>query len=360
MQFRPSKMNRYCARWQAQSPITIHNSNPQPFTTEELEEIIGTEKHEQSLDYASLQGSSELRTQLSTLYENLAAENIATFAGAQEAIFCSMHSLLNKGDKVVAITPIFQSLVNTAYEIGCDIKYVSLTAGVIDWQLNLNLLEDQLKQNCKLLILNFPHNPTGAMINHATLKSIVDLCKKYDCWIFSDEVFRGLEHNPEQRLSAVADLYPKAISISVFSKAFALPGIRIGWLACQDLITIQRALEVKDYLSICNSKLDEALAIRAMPYHEKIWARSRNFILKNLQQVESFMIENQRRFRFIKPAAGCVCFPLLEDQNSDEYAEQLVKDKNLLVFPAQLFSTDLNGFRLGFGSEEKVSLLAKL
>ncbi|MEN8219227.1 MAG: pyridoxal phosphate-dependent aminotransferase [Pseudomonadota bacterium] len=150
-----------------------------------------------------------------------------TTSGAQEGIYCCIHALLEKNDKVLAITPVFEPLISTAKEIGCHIIIQSLEPKKV-WELDLSQLETNLKQGIKLLIINFPHNPTGAMLTFQQLKQIISLCDKYDCWLLSDEVFRGLEHDESKRLPHVADIYPKGISIGVLSKSFALPGIRVN------------------------------------------------------------------------------------------------------------------------------------
>ena len=364
MQFKPSSIIEYCEQWKALSPIPIHQSNPQPFTLSELETIIGSTDslfdELDSLSYATVQGDVELRKAIASIYSHNDTNQIATFAGAQEAIFCCLNTLLKPGDKVAAISPIFEPLINPARELGCDIQLVSLVAED-RWKLDLNQLEDVVRSGCKLLIINFPHNPTGAMISKEELLQIIKICDDSNCWILSDEVFRGLEHNPENQLPAVADLYSKAISISVLSKAFALPALRIGWISCQDKSVIDRTLEIKSSLSICNSLLDEKITTKVVLHHNEIWNQNRYLITRNLEQLNKFMSCHQEQFEFIQPEAACVCFPLLRNKYSaSEYAQQLIEKQNILVLPGKLFSTSLNGFRLGFGSEANLDHLKSL
>ena len=364
LQFKPSSINRYYTQWKSPTTISIHQSNPQPFALGELEGIIGPLKkildQDLTLTYATTQGNEQLRISITTLYDHDNPDQIATFTGAQEAIFCSIHSLLDPGDKVVAITPVFEPLVNTAENLGCEIKLIPLEAAK-QWFLDLNKLEHIIKSGCKLLILNFPHNPTGAMITKDELLQIIKICDDHHCWILSDEVFRGLEYKPQDRLPAVSDLYPKAVSIGVLSKSFALPAIRIGWISCQDKSVIKKMLEVKDYLSICNSLIDERLTIKVMQHHDQIWERNRNLISENLVKLEKFMSDKNDFFTYIKPEAGCVCFPIIRsDISANDFAQQLSVDKNLLVLPADLFCTTQNGIRLGFGYKKNISYLATI
>ena len=355
MRFHASLINQYYKKWQSQSPIVLSQSNPQPLTLEELESIIGSTENlfdqKEALDYSTVQGDETLRSVIAELYDQNNAENIATFAGAQEAIFCATHSLVEPGDKVVAITPIFEPLIKTAQDIGCEIELISLQTHD-QWELDLNQLEDAINDDCKLLILNFPHNPTGAMISEEQLLQIINICERNNCWILSDEVFRGLEHMPEDRLPAVSDLYEKSISIGVLSKAFALPALRIGWISCQNKKVLDQTLQVKDYLSICNSFLDEKLATRVIPHHDQIWERNRKLITNNLDQLNKHFEHYQNKFKLSQPQAGCTGFPIIkDDQTATEFSEQLIRSKKLMVLPDELFLTELNGFRLGFGHD---------
>ena len=353
MRFETLDIVKYSSKWQSYSPIALHQSNPQPFTVEELEQIIGPIGElldpQLPLGFTDNQGGAYLRTAIAGLYPQLPAHHVATFAGAQEAIFCVSHSLLEAGDKVVAITPVFEPILHTALEIGCQIEQVSLLPEN-GWQLDMNALESAIQAGCKCLLLNFPHNPTGAMISKGTLLKIIDLCDTHGVWILSDEVFRGLEHDPGDRLPPVAEIYPRAISIGVLSKAFALPALRVGWVVCQQASLVERATDIKTHLSICNSLMDEKIATRVLPHHEEIWDRNRALIAENLESLEQLALHIQDQFQYIKPQAGCCCFMLLNSAvPAKVYASELVENKNLLVMPGDLFLTAMNGFRLGFG-----------
>lgn len=239
--------------------------------------------------------------------------------------------------------------MHTALEIGCQLERIPPQQGN-NWALDLNALEAVIQDGCKLLLLNFPHNPTGAMISRSTLLKIVEICDKHGCWILSDEVFRGLEHDPDDRLPAVAEIYPRAISIGVLSKAFALPALRVGWIVCQQISVIERASEIKTHLSICNSLLDEIVATQVVLHHKEIWERSRALITDNLFKLDGLMLAGQTQFKYIKPQAGCCCFPVIDSTApARDFASELVEKKNLLVMPGDLFLTSINGFRLGFG-----------
>ena len=193
------------------------------------------------------------------------------------------------------------------------------------------------------------------MISKEQLLQIINICERSNCWILSDEVFRGLEHNPDDRLPAVSDLYEKAISISVLSKAFALPALRVGWISCQNKQILDKTLQVKDYLSICNSLFDEKVATKLIPHHDRIWEKNRLLLIENLEQLNRHFEKYQNKFKLIQPQAGCTIFPIINAiQTAAEFSEQLIQSKNLMLLPNKLFLSKLNGFRLGFGYDHHI------
>lgn len=364
MRFEPLAIDQYRAEHFNPALQSVSQSNPEPLSSGELEALIGPvadlfSQYDRT-GYSPSRGSEALRQAITHLYSDITPDQVVTFAGAQEAIFCIMHSLLKQGDKVVAITPIFEPLIKIAQETGCEVTTVSLQHGD-QWSLDLDHLQRLIKDDCRMLVLNFPHNPTGAMIKEPDLRQLIDCCRQNDVWLVSDEVFRGLEYDPSQRLTAAADQYIRAISIGVMSKAFALPAIRIGWIACQDRTVLQRVCEIKAYLSICNGYFDEILATEALKKFLQIWERNRLLLTKNMSRLDAFFQDHTDLFQLIRPQAGCVCFPLItSDNHANDYAEKLIQQTSLLALPGHLFMTSLNGIRLGFGYSETADHLQKM
>lgn len=361
--FKPLKMAGFSAKWCKLNPVNFHSSNPQSFSIQELNQLLSHDilsmDIQQQLSYVPDEGVESLRCAISLLFAQISSEDIVTTSGAQEAIFCCIHALLEKNDKLLAITPIFEPLLSTAEEIGCQIITQSLQPKKV-WELDLNQLEQNLKQGIKLLIINFPHNPTGAMLTLFQLHQIISLCEKYDCWLLSDEVFRGLEHEENKRLPSVADIYPKGISIGVLSKSFALPAIRLGWIASQNNWLKQRLIEIKGYLSICNSLIDSIISEKVIKQHQKIWQRNRKIILANKLILNEYMANHSEYFSYPEPQAGCLAFPIFKPFSVERFAENLVQTNKLLVLPGYVFNTSINGFRLSLGStdfNDKIGLL---
>ncbi len=351
-------MNRFREKWTSYHPIPIalHSSNPHPFTLGELEALLQEEilsiSPDTSLGYGSDTGYPPLRQALvEYLYPSLKADNLLTCAGAQEGIYVAMHALLKAGDNVVAFTPIFEPLIATAQQIGCNIEWLPLDSKN-EWQIDFHKLSEVLAADTKMLIINYPHNPTGALLGKEEFQTILSLCEQHNIWLFSDEVFRGLEHNKADRLPTVAECYHKGISLGVLSKAFGLPAIRVGWLASQNEAFLKRCKTIKSYLSICNDQLGEMAAIAVIKQAETIFKFHQQRLVSNLRLLES--LKQNHEIDFQTPKAGCTVFTSLNAHNiqSEKFAEILVKQAGLMVLPNNAFCTTHNAIRLGFGMKD--------
>ena len=354
--------------------VSMHNTNPEPFTQNELEQTIGRSFNDILVDvdlgFSADYGSLALRqTLVNHHYESIAEDEIVTHAGAQEALFCAYNALLKEGDTVLVVAPLYEPLSQFPANIGCHVNYVHLDASN-NWLLNLDEVEDNFKSGCRLFVINFPHNPTGATLTESELVKIVELCRQYDVWLLSDEVFRGLEHSAKYRLPAVADIYEKGLSIGVISKGFGIPGIRVGWLACKNKTFLSKVNDVKAYLSVCNSQIDEQLASVILQYREKLVERNLKIILKNKELLGDFTSILGNPIEVFQPNTGCCLFTLIKSQKkhdniesksrSEDMVKQVAEQSNYLLYPSSLFETDLQGLRIGFGNRNFADFILKI
>lgn len=345
--------------------ISMHGTNPEPFTQSELEETIGRSFNSilqnVNLGFAPDEGTLALRNTLAKFhYESISVDEVITHAGAQEALFCAFYALLKTGDKVLAVAPIFEPLVQIPLNIGCDVNYVHLHADN-QWSLDLEAVEAHFKSGCELFIINFPHNPTGATLTEQELTTVVHLCRKYDVWLLSDEVFRGLEHRLDYRLPAVADIYEKGISVGVISKGFAIPGIRVGWLVCQNKALRSRVIDIKGYVSICNSQIDEWLASIILKKPEKLSKRNLAIVLNNKIALSNFNSLLGYEVGTVIPKVGCCVFATLNDAGalgSQLLVNMIADQTGYLLYPADLFKTKEQAVRIGFGSRKFTKFLS--
>jgi aspartate/methionine/tyrosine aminotransferase len=345
-------MAGFSGQWPPGSLTSLHSSNPEPFIWPELSDLVDTDLIEQisqsPLHYESTQGRPAVREAIAGhLYETVNAAQVILTSGAQEGIFLTMQALLSEGDEVIGFIPCFEPLLTVATETGARVTTIELTASS-GWGIDWDQLEATINGQTRLLVVNFPHNPTGSQLSHDDWQRLLDLCQAHDCWLFADEVFRGLEHDPSDRLRPAVDGYAKAISMGVTSKSLALPGVRLGWLTCRDAELVQRILTIKSHLSICQSSLDATLFEQLIPISERIWQRNTQLINTNKQQLANWLAD-KTDFHWQEPTASATGFVQLSSGSAKHYAKQLAEQQGLLVMPGLAFMTDIEGFRVTLG-----------
>jgi aspartate/methionine/tyrosine aminotransferase len=229
------------------------------------------------------------------------------------------------------------------------------------WRLDVDEVRRALRPHTRLLVVNFPHNPTGALPDRATFDALCALAEERGLWLLSDEVYRLLEYASEDTLPAAVERSARAVSLGVMSKAFGLAGLRVGWLACRDGELLRRCAAFKDYTSICNAAPSEVLALMALRARKQVLARSRALIADNLTRLDAFFARHPGTFRWVRPRAGSVAFPrLLRDMPISDFCRALVEKEGVLLLPGDLYDFPGNHFRLGFGRANLPEALARL
>jgi aspartate/methionine/tyrosine aminotransferase len=347
------KLETFLGKWEFKAPYLFCNSDMEGLTLKELLFMGDSESlsvwDKLSLGYTEDQGMPALLKEISELYSGIDESNILTFAGAEEGIYCTLHALLSPQDHVIVISPCYQSHESIPASIGCQISEVSLDEEH-GWTLNLSKVKKVIQKNTKLIAINFPHNPTGVILDRETLDGLVQLARTHGIRIFSDEVYRLLEHDEKHRMSPLVNIYENGISLGVMSKAFALAGLRIGWIASKDKELLKRAKEIKHYLSICNSAPSEALALLALRAKDTILNRNHEIMRKNLALLDEFFQSHQEIIQWTRPQGGCVGFPKLFINTSiEEFSSKLLNECGVLIMPASIYGLSSNHFRIGFG-----------
>jgi aspartate/methionine/tyrosine aminotransferase len=354
MSIAPFKLERYFALYEFKVKYLLSPSDCESLSMAELLQMAAPATlglwQDLRLGYTESQGHPLLRDEIAKLYRHIPPENVL-IAAPEEAIFIAMQTLLRPGDQVVALAPAYQSLHEIARSIGCEVIDWNLAPGPNGtWQLDLGQLEDVLTDRTRLLVVNFPHNPTGYTLSPSELETLIRQARLHNLYVFSDEMYRLLEYTPGMRLPALCDLYEKGISLSGLSKAFALPGLRIGWLATQEQPLIDAWLTFKDYTTICNSAPGEILGMIALQNKDQIIQRNLAIIRENLTRAERFFGEHSREFAWFAPKAGSVAFPEWRGAGPVEQFCQAVLDMQaVMIVPGSLFGFHGNHFRVGLG-----------
>ncbi len=354
MPLNPFKLERYFAQYEFKVKYLLSPSDCESLAMSELLQMAAPESldlwQRLKLSYTESQGHPLLRRAVAGLYQHITPEDVI-IAAPEEAIFIAMQTLLSPGDQVVAVSPAYQSLHEIARSIGCEVTDWAVEPGMdYTWHLDINKLEDSLTDRTRLLVINFPHNPTGYTLSRAEQEAVVGLARKHGLYLFSDEMYRLLEYEPSTQLPPVCDLYEKGISLSGLSKSFALPGLRIGWLATRASGLMERWLGFKDYTTICNSAPAEILGLIALQNKEQIIHRNLDIVQANLKSAQRFFGDHRGSFNWFSPKAGSVAFPeWLGDGPVEGFCQDILDKQGVMVVPGSLFDFPGNHFRVGLG-----------
>lgn len=347
------------SRWEFKARYNLTASDAQSLSMAELLAMASDEDRqafdELHLGYTETFGSPALRSEIAATYETIDSDHVLCFAGAGEGIYTTMKVLLEPQDHVIVVTPNYQSAETVPLAIA-EVSGVRLDPDD-HWSLDMQQVREALRPNTKLISINFPNNPTGAVPTQETINELVTLCRKRGLWLFSDEVYRLIERDDSIRLPQIADVYERGLSLNVMSKAYGLPGLRIGWIACQDRDALVRFERYKHYLSICNSAPSEKLAIIALKASEQILQRNRDLVRANAEVARAFFARHRALFEFSAPDGGCVCFCRYKGADGvDEFCRRLVDEAGVLLLPASIYRSDVaevpqDYFRLGLGRD---------
>ena len=364
MPIRPFALERYFAEHEFSAELLLCSSDVEAYTLRELLALADDETRALwdglTLGYTETAGHPLLRAEIAALYPGLEADDVLVFAGAQEAIFAFAQTALGDDDHAVVVMPDYQSLHEVARAAGAEVSSVELEHDS-GWALDLDEVRRALRPETAAIVVNFPHNPTGAHIDRATLDGLVEIAEEAEAHLFSDEVYRWLEHPPAALLPGAAELSPRALSLGVMSKTFALPGLRIGWLACRDRELLARIAAMKDYTTICSSAPSEILALIALRRRDEVVARSRAIVDANLPLLDEFFARWEGAFEWVRPRGAAIGFPrLVADVAVDDFARELVCEEGVLLLPGSIYEHPGNHFRIGFGRRNMPEALARL
>ena len=361
MKLPPFKLEEFWKKYEFTAPYLLCCSDMESWKLSEILALADPESknlwESLSLGYTESPGLPALRREIASLYTRIGEDHVITFAGAEEGIYCSMRTLIEPGDHVVVIDPCYQSMSTLSESFGAKLTRISLHPQN-RWQLTLQEVAQALRENTKLLVLNYPHNPTGALLDREVFEGVIKLARERGTYIFCDEVYRYLEIDEMKRLPSIADAYEKGIALNVMTKSFGLAGLRIGWLASQDLGFLNQAASYKLYTSICNSAPSEILALMALRAKDKILKRNRELMLENFKILESFMHRQQRVLSWVPPQGGTMAtVELLLPVSIEDFSAQLVNESGVLIMPGTVFDLPGNFFRIGFGRKNMAAHL---
>ena len=367
------ELETYFSRWEFTARYHLTASDAESMTTAEVL-ALGTDAdraaYEQlHLGYTPTWGTDPVRAAIAGTYDGLASDDVLAFAGAGEALFWAMQLFVDPGDHIIVTVPNYQSIESIPVAADFAIDGLPLWTGSgadLRWTFDLERFESLLRPETRLVSVNFPNNPTGFVPDHDTWRAFNTLCHERGIRVVSDEVYRGVEIDPAATLPAAAEINPTALSISVTSKAYGLPGLRVGWIASQDRPALSRLERAKHYTSICNSAPGEALATIALQHGQTILDKNRAIVQQNDAAVAASLGRYPELFDYESPVGGCVTFPrYLGADGVQTFCTRAVEEDGVFLLPNSVYRSDLasvptDRFRVGIGRTNVPESLAAL
>ncbi len=356
------ELETYFSKWEFTARHHLTASDAESMTTAELLALGSDEDREAyenlHLGYTPTWGTDEVRDAIASVYSGRSAADVLAFAGAGEALFWAMQLFVDSGDHVVVNVPNYQSVESIPVATGVDVSGLPLWTGSgadLQWTMDLELFESLLRPETSLVSVNFPNNPTGFVPDLDTWVGFNQICHERGIRVVSDEVYRGVELDPARTLPAAAEINPSALSVSVMSKAYGLPGLRVGWVVSQDHEALSRLERAKHYTSICNAAPGEKLASVALRNSGAVLARNREVVAAGDAAVTEVFGRYPELFDYQTPDGGCVSFVrYLGGDGVEAFCTRAVEEDGVLLLPHTVYRSGLaevptDRFRIGIG-----------
>ena len=364
MKLKDFKVERYFAQYEFSAKYLLSSSDCDGYPLSYVLNLASDREKEQwnnlTLGYTETVGSETLRTSIKQHYQTIDLNEIVV-SSPGEANFVLMNVLLSAGDHVICMSPMYQSLYQVAVDLGCTISFWKPIPNENKWYYDPEDLKKLISPRTKLMVINFPHNPTGFSPNIDDYRQIISIAENNNITLFSDEMYRFLTHDHRTELPSACDLYENAISLWGTAKTFGLAGLRLGWLTTKNRHILKKVESFKDYLSICNSATSEILAQIAINNMEKFVKPNLEKIKTNILLFEQFANRHTDFFYFLKPNSSSTAFIKLKiNIPAMDFAEKLVKDTGIMLLPSETFEYGDSYARIGFGRENMGTVIGLL
>ncbi len=360
MKIQEFQIERYFAQYEFSAKYMLSSSDCDGYKVSDILQFASdaerTQWEQMQLGYTETRGSLALRRAIAAQYATMAVDNILV-ASPGELNFVLMNVLLEAGDEVICMAPMYQSLYEVAGSLGSKLVWWE-PENQVDWRYDPERLAGLVTAKTKLIVVNFPHNPTGYLPRAGDWARIVDIARRRGIYLFSDEMYRGLLRSEGEQIPAACDVYDKAISLWGMAKTFGMAGLRIGWLASRDTEVLRKVEAFKDYLSICNSAPSDFLATIALQHADHFTAINNKKIARNTEIFTAFAARHADRVGFVPPVAGSTAFVRLNaSEGTLAYAERLVAEAGIMLLPSEMFGYGPGFCRIGFGRENMPEVL---
>ena len=361
MELSPFRIERYYAQYEHTTRFMLSSSDCQSRTIAALLELEPG-AHERLLEcwcgYTEPPGAPELRQAIASLYERAGAEDVIATSCAEEGIFLLYHAVLRPGDHAIVETPCYESALQVARSTGAEVsqwrrRYED------GWAHDLDALERLIRPETRMLYLNQPHNPTGTLMARPVFEHVIGLARDHGLVLFSDEVYRELEHDHAERLPPACDEYERAVSLGSISKSYGLPGLRIGWIATRDAGLRDAVAALKDYTTICSSAPSEFLTALALRNRRVLLDRNLAIVRRNLPFLDGFFERHAETFAWVRPTASPTGFPRVTGMGDLARFCARLAGIGVLLLPGSVYD-EPDHVRIGFGRADMPDALGLL
>ena len=361
MRIEDFKLERWMSRWETEVSYDIAESGILPMSVNDLLDLLPAGERAATQDrlldlplgYSEARGTLALRQALAATYENTTADNILITTGAIEANYLLFNVLLQSGDEIVTIDPAYQQVQSVPKAIGADVKYWRIRAED-GFRFDLEDFERVITPRTKLVSINTPHNPTGAILTDEELQHVYDVAASLGAMVMSDEAYRWLDiPGGDQMPAPMRNRGDLGISVGTVSKPFGVPGLRIGWIVAPEPI-IQQCWAMRDYISLSPGKLNDALALIAVENRDAIRARTHRIVAANMVIADAWFAENADLASWVRPRAGLLALMRYHlDIPSLELADLLAERYSVMLAPGSAFGFEQH-LRIGVGQNPEI------
>jgi len=354
------ELERWMTRWELDVEYDICESGILPMSLAELCSLIGPGPASGLQDlvmtmpqsYSEARGTYALRSVLAATYRDVTPDDILVTTGAIEANFLVFNALLSPGDHVISVAPAYQQLHSVPRAIGAELDLWDISSVDGGFAYDLERLEVLIRPDTRMIVINTPHNPTGAILSSEQLDRVLEIARERDAWVLSDEAYRWLEHpNGEKLVEPARNRYGKAISVGTMSKPFGMPGLRIGWFAANGELA-NRAWSLRDYISLSPSKISDAVACVAIEHRDRIMPRNAGIMEENLAFARRWFAEHADLASWSEPKAALLAMMrYTAPVDSTVLADRLAGEAKVMLAPGGAFGLERH-LRIGIGQRQ--------
>jgi aspartate/methionine/tyrosine aminotransferase len=300
------------------------------------------------LEYIPHRGNIQLRQLLALEAGNLQPDHVLLTNGAAGALFIINTSLLAPADHLIVVRPNYATNIEVPVTIGCAISYIDLKLEE-NWRINLQAIEAAITPATKLISITTPHNPTGMVMTQPELQTLVQLVEEKKIYLLVDETYRHACFTTPYPV--VASMSERVISVSSFSKAYGLPGLRMGWIISRDAGLMEQFLAAKEMMYISNAAIDEEVALQFYRQKEQFATAINKKAMENFQLLKAWL-QQEPTLEYVLPEGGVVCFPRFKQPGTIDiplFYETLLQKYRTMVGAGHWFAMPDSYMRIGFG-----------